>query len=41
MVSDLGQVEARLERMKKDLLKKKTPELEKENELLQRSQGLS
>ncbi len=37
MVSDLGQVEARLERMKKDLLKKKTPELEKENELLQRT----
>ena len=40
MVSDLGQVEARLERMKKDLLKRKTPELEKENELLQRCQGL-
>jgi GTP-binding protein YchF len=37
MVSDLGQVEARLERMKKDLLKKKTPELEKENELLLRT----
>jgi GTP-binding protein YchF len=37
MVSDLGQVEARLERMKKDLLKRKTPELEKENELLQRA----
>ncbi len=37
MVSDLGQVEARLERMKKDLLKKKTPELEKENELLIRA----
>jgi ribosome-binding ATPase len=39
MVSDLAQVEARLERMKKDLLKKKTPELEKENELLQRAQA--
>jgi len=39
MVSDLGQVEARLERMKKDLLKKKTPELEKENELLQRTKA--
>ncbi len=39
MVSDLGQVEARLERMKKDLLKKKTPELEKENELLLRTKA--
>ncbi len=39
MVSDLGQVEARLERMKKDLLKKKTPELEKENELLHRTKA--
>jgi GTP-binding protein YchF len=39
MVSDLGQVEARLERMKKDLLKRKTPELEKENELLQRAKA--
>ena len=39
MVSDLAQVESRLERMKKDLLKKKTPELEKENELLQRAQA--
>jgi GTP-binding protein YchF len=39
MVSDLAQVEARLERMKKDLLKKKTPELEKENELLQRAKA--
>ena len=34
MVSDLGQIEKRLERMKKDLKKMKTPELEKENELL-------
>jgi ribosome-binding ATPase len=39
MVSDLGQVESRLERMKKDLLKKKTPELEKENELLHRAKA--
>ncbi|HUO60305.1 MAG TPA: redox-regulated ATPase YchF [Candidatus Acidoferrales bacterium] len=39
MVSDLGQVEARLERMKKDLVKRKTPELEKENELLQRAKA--
>jgi GTP-binding protein YchF len=39
IVSDLGQVESRLERMKKDLLKKKTPELEKENELLQRAKA--
>jgi ribosome-binding ATPase len=39
LVSDLAQVEARLERMKKDLLKKKTPELEKENELLQRAKA--
>ena len=34
IVSDLGQVEARLERMQKDLKKKKTPELERENDLL-------
>lgn len=39
MVSDLGQVESRLERMKKDLLKRKTPELEKENELLIRAKA--
>ena len=39
MVSDLGQVETRLERMKKDLKKKKTPELEKENELLLRAKA--
>src|SRR5271157_4110361 len=37
MVSDLGQVESRLERMKKDLVKKKTPELEQENVLLLRA----
>ena len=39
IVSDLEQVEARLERMQKDLKKKKTPELEKENELLLRAKA--
>src|SRR6202041_2429636 len=34
MVSDLGQIEKRLQRREKDLKKMKTPELEKENELL-------
>ena len=34
MVSDLGQIEKRLERLEKDLKKMKTPELEKEYELL-------
>ena len=34
MVSDLGQVEKRLERLEKDLKKMKTPDLEKEFELL-------
>jgi ribosome-binding ATPase len=34
MVSDLGQIEKRLERLEKDLKKMKTPELEKEKELL-------
>jgi len=34
MVSDLGQIEKRLERLSKDLKKMRTPELEKENELL-------
>src|SRR5258708_7667448 len=34
MVSDLGQIEKRLERLEKDLKKMKTPELEKEFELL-------
>jgi GTP-binding protein YchF len=34
MVSDLGQIEKRLERLEKDLKKMKTPDLEKENELL-------
>ncbi len=39
MVSDLGQVEKRLERLQKDLKKQKTPELEKEFDLLQRSKS--
>src|SRR5882724_70605 len=34
MVSDLGQIEKRLERLEKDLKKMKTPELEKEFDLL-------
>ena len=34
MVSDLGQIEKRLERLAKDLKKMRSPELEKENELL-------
>jgi len=34
MISDLGQVEKRLERLEKDLKKMRSPELEKENELL-------
>jgi ribosome-binding ATPase len=37
MVSDLGQIEKRLERLEKDLKKAKTPELEKEFELLNRA----
>src|ERR1700685_3620365 len=37
MVSDLGQIEKRLERLEKDLKKKKNPELEKEFELLKRA----
>lgn len=36
IVSDLGQVEKRLERLQKDLKKQKTTELEKENDLLLR-----
>src|SRR6202007_2237577 len=36
-VSDLGQVEKRLERLEKDLKKMKTAELEKEFELLKRA----
>ena len=34
MISDLGQVEKRLERLSKDLKKMRSPELEKEDELL-------
>ena len=37
IISDLSQVESRLERMKKDLQKKKTDELVKEHELLLRA----
>src|SRR5438045_7653237 len=37
MVSDLGQIEKRRERLEKDLKKMKTPELEKEFELLKRA----
>jgi hypothetical protein len=39
MVSDLGQVEKRLERLEKDLKKMRSPELERENELLVRAKG--
>jgi ribosome-binding ATPase len=34
MVSDLGQIEKRLERLEKDLKKMRSPDLEKENDLL-------
>jgi len=37
MVSDLGQIEKRIERLEKDLKKMRTPELEKENELLKQA----
>jgi GTP-binding protein YchF len=37
LVSDLGQIEKRLERLEKDLRKMKTPELEREFELLKRA----
>ena len=37
MVSDLGQIEKRLERLEKDLKKMKTPDLEKEFELIRRA----
>jgi ribosome-binding ATPase len=37
MVSDLGQIEKRLERLEKDLKKMKTPDLEKEFELIKRA----
>ncbi len=36
MVSDLGQIEKRLERLEKDLKKMRGPELEKEHDLIQR-----
>jgi ribosome-binding ATPase len=39
MISDLGQVEKRLERLEKDLKKMRTAELEKENELLQKAKS--
>jgi ribosome-binding ATPase len=39
MVSDLGQIEKRLERLEKDLKKMRSPELEKEHDLLQRSKS--
>ena len=39
LVSDLGQIEKRLERLEKDLKKMKTPELEKEFELLKRAKA--
>jgi GTP-binding protein YchF len=39
MVSDLGQIEKRLERLEKDLKKMRTPELEKENDLLKRAKA--
>jgi GTP-binding protein YchF len=39
IVSDLGQVEKRLERLEKDLKKMKTAELERENELLIRAKA--
>src|SRR5277367_4983053 len=38
MVSDLGQIEKRLERLEKDLKKMRTADLEKEDALLRRSQ---
>jgi ribosome-binding ATPase len=39
MVSDLGQIEKRLERLQKDLKKMRTPELEHENEVLIRAKA--
>jgi GTP-binding protein YchF len=39
MVSDLGQVEKRLERVEKDLKRMRSPELEREHELLQRAKA--
>jgi GTP-binding protein YchF len=37
MVSDLGQIEKRLERLEKDLKKMRSPDLEKEDELLKKA----
>jgi GTP-binding protein YchF len=39
MVSDLGQIEKRLERLEKDLKKMRSPELEKEFDLLKRAKA--
>src|ERR1700745_130612 len=39
MVSDLGQIEKRLERLEKDLKKMRTPDLEKEFDLLKRAKS--
>src|SRR6185437_15812109 len=39
MVSDLGQIEKRLERLQKDLKKAKTAEIEREHELILRCKG--
>ncbi len=39
MVSDLGQIEKRLERLEKDLKKMRSAELEKENDLLKRAKA--
>src|SRR3954466_7780067 len=39
MVSDLGQIEKRMERVEKDLKKMRTPDLEKEFELLKRAKA--
>lgn len=39
IVSDLIQIEARLERLQKDLKKKKTPEIEREHELILRAKA--
>jgi GTP-binding protein YchF len=39
MISDLGQIEKRLERLEKDLKKMRSPELERENDLLLRAKA--
>ena len=41
MVSDLGQIEKRLERLEKDLKKMRSPELEKEFDLFKRANATS